>query len=94
MTETISRTTRVPAYTVLVAGIIFFFAGMSGNSMPLDVVGCAAMAAGTQALLWSGALVGYPRKRVAAILASVLSSALGLFLVGIRLYAGPAAWSG
>ncbi len=94
MTAAISRTTRIPAYTVLVAGIVFFFAGMSGNSMPLDVVGCAAMAAGTQVLLWSGALVGYPRKRAAAILTSILSTGLGLFLVGIRLYAGPAAWAG
>ena len=94
MTATISRTTRIPAYTALVAGIVFLFAGMSGDSMPLDVFGCAAMAAGALTLLLSGALVGYPRKRAAAILTSVLSVALGLFLVGIRLYAGPAAWSG
>ena len=94
MTTSASQSARVPGYTLISLGLLLLIVGYSSGSLPLDVLGCIPAFFGAQSLLWSGALAGYRRKRAGAILLSVLSLGFGLFLVGIRVYAGPAAWSG
>ena len=94
MSMTTSQAVRVPGYTLVGLGLLLLVIGYSSGSLPLDVVGCVPAFIGAQSLLWSGALTGYRRKRAGAILLSILSFSLVVFLVGIRLYAGAAAWSG
>ncbi|MGI4794443.1 MAG: hypothetical protein ACRYG8_10285 [Janthinobacterium lividum] len=94
MTTAPASPARIPGYALIALGVLVLAVGVSGDSLPLDVAGCTVAFAGCQTLLWSGALVDYPRKRTSVILMSVLTFGLAAFLVSIRLYAGPEAWSG
>ena len=75
-------------------GWLLTLAGLASGVLPLTATGAGIAVLGAQALLWTGELGGYPRKRAAAIISSVLGGLLFVILVGIRLYAGPEAWSG
>ncbi len=89
-----ARAVWVPGHVLLIAGWLAALAAYVGGSTPIIVGACAAILIGAQALLWTGALRGYPRKRAGSIVSSFLCGGLLVFLVGLRLYAGPAAWSG
>ena len=89
-----ARVVWVPGHVLLVLGWLVGLVGYVGGSTIIVVAACAAIFVGAQGLLWSGALRGYPRKRAGSIVSSVLCGLLLAFLVGLRIYAGPEAWSG
>ncbi len=89
-----ARAAWVPGHVLLIAGWLAGLAAYVGGSTSIVVAACAAIFIGAQALLWTGALRGYPRKRAGSIVSSVLCGVLLVFLIGLRIYAGPAAWSG
>ncbi|MGI4797126.1 MAG: hypothetical protein ACRYG8_24350 [Janthinobacterium lividum] len=94
MTAASVSSARIPGYALVTLGILGLAVGMFGDSLPLDIVGCVVAFVGCQVLLWSGVLALYPRKRAGVVSMSVLTFGLAAFLIGIRLYGGPAAWSG
>ena len=89
-----ARAVWIPAHVLLVAGWLGALAAYASGSPPLAVGASAAIIMGAQALLWTGALADHPRKRAGSILSSVAGGLLLVILIGLRIYAGPSAWSG
>ena len=89
-----ARALWVPAHALVVIGWLGALAAYIGGSPFLAVAACAIGVLGAQALLWTGALRHYPRKRAGSIILSVAGGLLIVVLLGLRIYAGPAAWSG
>ena len=89
-----SRAVWIGSHTLVFIGWLGSLAGLMGDSLPLVAAASAVAVVGAQTALWAGVLQGHPRKRVAGITTSVVGGLLVVILVCLRLYAGPAAWSG
>lgn len=84
----------VPGHILVILGCFLAVVALIGNSIALTVISCGFSFLGAQALLWTGALKPFPRKRAGAIIVSLLGGGLFVFLVIIRFFAGARAWTG
>ena len=94
MNQTPARVVWIGCHTLVFLGWTGGLAGLMGDSLPLVAVASGLAVVGSLALLSTGALRYYPRKRAASIVMSIAGGLLVVILVGLRLYAGPEAWSG
>lgn len=90
----VAKVVWVPGHVLVVLGFLLAIALLAGNSIGLAVTSCAVGVLGARALLLTGALKQFPRKRLGAIIVSVLGGGLFLFLVILRVAVGPQAWGG
>ncbi len=94
MSASTSRPLWIGCHTLVFLGWAGGLVGLMGNSLPLVAAASGLAVVGSLALLSTGALRYYPRKRAASIVMIVAGGLLFSILVGLRLYAGPTAWSG